>query len=277
MYRFSSLMRALPVQAPRTLFTRSAPSTSRWLHTTRAARSSGIVQHRDLPQNNQTTPFKWTTESETKIAWWLKKYPSNYAQSAVIPLLYIAQEQEGSDNWLTLNAMRAVGERLDMPEMRVFEVASFYTMFNRTPVGKHHIQLCGTTPCMLNGAEKIKEAIENHLGIKEGETTKDGLFTLQEVECLGACVNAPMIQVNNKEFYEYLTPENMVELLEQWKAGKTPKPWNQNHVKTCEGLIGKTSLLGDEPPAKVPCRDLDALRKQLEEEARAKAAEAPDK
>jgi NADH dehydrogenase (ubiquinone) flavoprotein 2 len=271
MRRFSTLLaRARPSSQLR-LLARASPRRTLW--TSRVASSAGIVQHRDIPENNQDTPFAWTADSEKKIAWWLKKYPSNYAQSAVIPLLYIAQEQEGSGNWLTLNAMRAVAQKLDMPEIRVFEVASFFTMFNRTPVGKYHIQLCGTTPCMLNGAEKIKSAIENHLGIKEGETTKDGLFTLTEVECLGACVNSPMIQVNNKEFYEYLTPENMVSLLDQWKAGKTPKAWNQNHVKTCEGLIGKTSLLGGPPPAP-PTRNLDALKAQLAKESAEAAAAA---
>merc|ERR1719172_283179 len=103
--------------------------------------------------------------------------------------------------------------------MRVYEVATFYTMFNREPVGKYFIQLCGTTPCMVCGSEAIKKAIEDHLGIQEGETTKDGLFTLREVECLGACANAPMVQMND-DYYECLTPKSVVELLEACKRGK---------------------------------------------------------
>jgi NADH dehydrogenase (ubiquinone) flavoprotein 2 len=253
------------------------PLQRRVFHTSRVASSGGLVVHKDIKGiNDDDTPFEWTADSLKKIEWSLKKYPSNYKQSGVMPLLYIAQEQEGSNNWLTLNAMRAVAKTLDMPEIRVFEVASFYTMFNRTPVGKYHIQLCGTTPCQLCGAEGIKQAIEDHLGIKEGETTADGLFTLTEVECLGACVNAPMIQVNNKEFYEFLTPENMVGLLDDWKAGKTPKAFNQNHVKTCEGPMGKTSLLWKEPPA-APCRDLDALKATVEAAAKEAAAKEGSK
>mmetsp|Transcript_47112 Transcript_47112/g.78141 ORF Transcript_47112/g.78141 Transcript_47112/m.78141 type:complete len:161 (+) Transcript_47112:75-557(+) len=133
--------------------------------------------------------------------------------------------------------------------MNVYEVATFYTMFNREPVGKYHIQLCGTTPCMVAGCGKdsIKKVIMDELGIKDGETTEDGMFTLTEVECLGACVNAPMIQVNNKEFYEHLTEESTKKLLDTWKSGGTPKEGNQNHVKTCEGPMGKTSLKGGEP------------------------------
>jgi NADH dehydrogenase (ubiquinone) flavoprotein 2 len=232
-------------------------------HTSRAVSGHGIVQHRPSSYNNENTPFEWTAESLKKIEVVLKKYPSNYKQSGVIPLLYIAQEQDGANNWLPLNAMNKIAETLDMPAIRVYEVASFYTMFNREPVGKYHIQLCGTTTCMVKGAPEIKEAIMKHCGIKDGETTKDGLITLQEVECLGACVNAPMIQVNNKEFYEHLTPEIMINIIEGWKQGKSPKEGNQNHCKTCEGPQGKTSLFGDLPP--VVCRDLDALKAELKE------------
>lgn len=222
--------------------------------------------HKPMPYNNESTPFEFTAESLKKIEWCCSKFPKNYKQSAVIPVLYIAQEQEGAGNWLTLNAMNKVAEVLDMPPIRVYEVASFYTMFNRTPVGKFHIQLCGTTPCMIVGAESIKKAVMDFADIKEGETSKDGLFTLTEVECLGACVNAPMIQVNNKEFYEHLTPEIMTGIMQDWKDGKTPKAYNQNHIKTCEGPQGKTTL--KEPIGTPPCRDLDALKAEL---AQAKA------
>mmetsp|Transcript_15001 Transcript_15001/g.21183 ORF Transcript_15001/g.21183 Transcript_15001/m.21183 type:complete len:267 (+) Transcript_15001:28-828(+) len=232
-----------------------------------------LVQHQDTPENNKDTPFEFNADSKKKIEVVLKKFPTNYKQSAIMPLLYIAQEQ--GDNWLPLNAMNKIAEVLDVAPMRVYEVATFYTMFNRKPVGKYHIQLCGTTPCMVRGAQKIKQAITDHVGIKEGETSADGLFTLQEVECLGACVNAPMIQVNNKEFYEHLTPENMKQLLDDWKAGKVPKPYNQNHVKTCEGPMGQTSLLKD--MGVPPFRDIDKLISDVEAEKREAAQDANKK
>jgi NADH dehydrogenase (ubiquinone) flavoprotein 2 len=207
---------------PRALPCMSA-SLSRTLHTSRSAASGGMSVHKPETYNNDDTPFEFNEDSLKQIEWCLSKFPKNYKQSACIPVLYIAQEQEGANNWLTLTAMNKVAEVLDMPPIRVYEVASFYTMFNRTPVGKYHIQLCGTTPCMITGAQDIKKAIMDFADIKEGEISKDGLFTVTEVECLGACVNAPMIQVNNKEFYEDLTPASMIEIMEAWKEGKTPK------------------------------------------------------
>jgi NADH dehydrogenase (ubiquinone) flavoprotein 2 len=129
----------------------------------------------------------------------------------------------------------------EMPRMRVYEVATFYTMFNRNPVGKYHLQVCATTPCMLRGAETITEAISKKLGIKVGETTKDGLFTLAEVECLGACVNAPMVQIND-DYYEDLTPDHINEILDEFKAGKRPLPGPRSGRLASEPLTGPTSL-----------------------------------
>lgn len=117
-----------------------------------------------------------------------------HSNAALIPLLDLAQRQAG---WLPISAMNYVAEYLNMPRIRVYEVATFYTMFNRDPMGKYHVQVCTTTPCMLRGAEDVQHYIEKKLGIKNGETTKDGLFTLSVVECLGACVNAPMLQVRH--------------------------------------------------------------------------------
>jgi NADH dehydrogenase (ubiquinone) flavoprotein 2 len=209
--------------------------------------SAGIAQHRDTPDNNQNTPFDFTDENYDKIKVILSKYPENYKQSGCIPLLDLAQRQNG--NFLTLAAMKKVAKVLGMEEMRVFEVATFYTMFNREKVGKYFIQLCGTTPCMVCGSEEIKQTIEKNLGIKNGETTKDGMFTLLEVECLGACANAPMVQLND-DFYEMLTPKTTVELLDACKAGAPPKltKWGSlpmNGQLSCEGPMGKTSLLGE--------------------------------
>ena len=175
----------------------------------------------------------------------LGRYPSNYKKSAIIPLLDLAQRQ--NDNHLTLAAMKKVAKVVESSDMAVYEVATFYTMFNRTPVGKYFIQLCGTTPCMVNGAEKIRSTIENHLGIHEGETTADGLFTLREVECLGACCNAPMVQIND-DFYENLDEASTIKLLDACAAGEPPvmtyfgsRPMNGQY--SCEGPQGKKSLL----------------------------------
>lgn len=174
----------------------------------------------------------------------LGKYPDAYKQAAMIPLLDLAQRQAGG--WLPLAAMQKVAQICQVAPVRVYEVASFYTMFNRTPVGKYFIQLCGTTPCMICGSNDIRQTIEQHLQIKNGETTSDGLFTLLEVECLGACANAPMIQMND-DYYECLTPETTIQLLEACKQGNPPPmgKWGSlplNGQVSCEGPKGKTSL-----------------------------------
>lgn len=184
--------------------------------------------------------FNFSVENEKEIEVWLAKYPSNYKKSALLPLLFIAQRQ--NDNYLSLGAMNKVAQILEIPQIDVYEVASFYTMYNRTKLGKFHLQVCGTTPCMVCGAEKIIKAIESHLDIKTGETTKDKMFTLSEVECLGACVNAPMLQVNNEWVYEDLTETNVVELLDRFRSGAEVKKGPQNHRKNSEGPHGRTSL-----------------------------------
>ena len=148
---------------------------------------------------------------------------------------------------MPLPAMDKVAKIVGVAPMRVYEVATFYTMFNREKVGKFFIQLCGTTPCMVCGSEDIKRTIEKHLGIKEGETTPDGLFTLREVECMGACANAPMFQLND-DYFECLSPKTTIEILERCKKdGKSPAmgKWGSlpmNGQVSCEGPLGKTSL-----------------------------------
>lgn len=137
------------------------------------------VNHRETAANNDSTPFEFTDESYAEIDKLLKKYPSNYKKSALIPTLFIAQKQ--NDNFLTLAAMRKVADILEISEMEVFEVAAFYTMFNRERIGKYHLQFCGTTPCMLCGSRDVIKAAEKHLDTKMGHTTPDGLFTLVEV------------------------------------------------------------------------------------------------
>jgi len=153
--------------------------------------------------------FTFTAENQKKAEAYIKRYPKGRLASAV-PLLDLAQRQAGG--WLPQPALETVATMLDMPFIKVLEVASFYTMFNLKPVGTYHVQICGTTPCWLKGTENLKKACEEHLKIKIGETTKDQKFTLSEVECLGACINAPVVQIND-EFYENLSPESIVQLL----------------------------------------------------------------
>lgn len=211
--------------------------------------------HLDSEDNTVNTKFDFNEENYKFVDKILSKYPDNYKQSGIIPLLDLAQRQHGG--WLPVAAMDKVASIVGVAPSRVYEVASFYTMFNRQKVGKYFIQLCGTTPCMICGSEDIKQTIEKHLGIKSGETTEDGLFTLLEVECLGACANAPMIQMND-DYYECLTPKSMIELLEKCKAGNPPAmgKWGSlpmNGQVSCEGPLGKTSLL--ETPAPPPIRE----------------------
>mmetsp|Transcript_15783 Transcript_15783/g.36249 ORF Transcript_15783/g.36249 Transcript_15783/m.36249 type:complete len:263 (-) Transcript_15783:74-862(-) len=204
--------------------------------------------HIDTEDNTVDVKFDFTEENYKRVDMVLNKYPTNYKQAGIIPLLDLAQRQNGG--WLPVAAMDKVAQIVDVEPSRVYEVASFYTMFNRTKVGKYFIQLCGTTPCMVCGSEDIKKTIEKELGIKNGQTTKDGMFTLLEVECLGACANAPMIQLND-DYYECLSPETMIKLLDACKKGEEPPmgKWGSlpmNGQVSCEGPKGKTSLFWKE-------------------------------
>uniref|UniRef100_A0ABI7W9K3 NADH dehydrogenase [ubiquinone] flavoprotein 2, mitochondrial n=1 Tax=Felis catus TaxID=9685 RepID=A0ABI7W9K3_FELCA len=170
------------------------------LHKTAVQNGAGgaLFVHRDTPENNPDTPFDFTPENYKRIEAIVGNYPEGHKAAAVLPVLDLAQRQNG---WLPISAMNKVAEVLQVPPMRVYEVATFYTMYNRKPVGKYHIQVCTTTPCMLRNSDSILEAIQKKLGIKVGETTPDKLFTLIEVECLGACVNAPMVQINDNYYF----------------------------------------------------------------------------
>lgn len=169
----------------------------------------------------------------------IAKYPKGRQASAVIPLLDIAQRQ--NDNWLPRAAMDYVADLLSMPPMRVYEVATFYTMFNLNPVGKNLVQVCHTTPCWLRGSDGIVKTCRDKLGVGVGETTADGKFTLTQVECLGACVNAPMVQIND-DFYEDLTPELMEKVLSDLAAGKKPDVGSQTGRRGSCAQNGPTSL-----------------------------------
>lgn len=168
--------------------------------------------------------FKFNKENQEKVRKIIAKYPLERKKSAVMPLLDLAQRQ--NDNWISQDVIAEIAEILEMPEIRVYEVASFYTMYNLKPVGKHLIQFCKTTPCMLRGIDELVKATKEKLGINIEETTEDGLFTLKEVECLGACANAPVIQIND-DYFEDLTKENFFKILEDLKAGRKVKIGSQ--------------------------------------------------
>jgi NADH-quinone oxidoreductase subunit E len=186
----------------------------------------------------QPKEFAFTADN---IAWakmQIAKYPEGRQASAVIPLLWRAQEQSGG--WLPQKAIEHVAELLGMARIRVLEVATFYTMFNLEPVGKHHVQLCGTTPCMLRGSDELKKVCQRRIG-DQHNVTPDGKFSWLEVECLGACVNAPMAQINY-DYYEDLTPETFEKILDDLAAGRTPKPGPQIDRQLSAPVGGPTTL-----------------------------------
>ncbi|MCZ6637579.1 MAG: NADH-quinone oxidoreductase subunit NuoE [Alphaproteobacteria bacterium] len=190
---------------------------------------------------DQPQTFAFTDENRAAADAIIAKYPEGRAQSAVLPLLAVAQRQ--ADGWLPRAAVNHVAEFLGMAEIRVWEVATFYTMYNLEPVGRTCVNVCTTTPCWLRGSADIVAACEEEMGIKLGETGEDGEFTLSEVECLGACVNAPMVQIGD-DFYEDLTPESMVALLKAIKNGEKPEPGPQSARQGSEPLSGAKTLKG---------------------------------
>jgi len=188
--------------------------------------------------------FAWTDANRKKAAAIVAQYPEGRQQSASIPLLDLAQRQVGAETdtqgWLPIPVMEFVAAELDMPVIRVLEVATFYTMFNLVPVGRFHVQVCGTTPCLLRGSDDVLDACYQR-GLKKGETTPDGLFTLTEVECLGACANAPMVQINDDN-YEDLTGTSMGAILDAFARGETPRPGPQIERQTSCPAGGPTTL-----------------------------------
>jgi NADH-quinone oxidoreductase subunit E len=170
--------------------------------------------------------FAWTPENAVKAKEILARYPKGRKQSASLPFLDLAQRQVGAETqtqgWLPVPVIEFVARELGMPYMRIYEVATFYTMFNMAPVGRYHVQVCGTTPCMLAGSDDVFAACKNH-GLAKGKTTPDGLFTLTEVECLGVCANAPMVQINDDN-YEDLDYDRTTAILQALARGETPPP-----------------------------------------------------
>jgi NADH-quinone oxidoreductase E subunit len=186
-----------------------------------------------------TEKFAFTAENLATAKKIIAKYPPGRQASAVMPLLALAQKQH--DNWLPQAALEYVADMLGMAPIRVHEVASFYTMYNLAPAGRVQVQVCTTTPCWLRGSDAIVKACEKALGIKCGEVTKDGKFGLKEVECLGACVNAPMMQIG-EDYYEDLDAASAARIVETLKAGGKPKPGPQGERRTSEPLGGPTTL-----------------------------------
>ncbi|ONF96706.1 complex I 24 kDa subunit family protein [Sphingomonas jeddahensis] len=189
--------------------------------------------------------FAWSDESREKRNAILARYPAGREQSASIPLLDLAQRQVGAETntqgWLPIPVIEYVAREISVPYIRVYEVATFYTMFNLAPVGRYHVQVCGTTPCMLRGSDDVLAACKNK-GLIKGKTTPDGLFTLTEVECMGNCASAPMVQINDDNF-EDLDYDRTIAILDALARGEQPKAGTQEPGRhTVEPLGGPTTL-----------------------------------
>ena len=197
--------------------------------------------------NEQPDSFSFTAENEEKITSILAKYPEGRQSSAVMPLLDLAQRQH--QNWIPMKAIEDIAKRLEMAEIRVLEVASFYTMYNMKPVGKWFLQACTTTPCMLRGSDDMVRCIKDKLDICSGQTSKCGRFTMLEVECLGACVNAPILQVND-DFYEDLDYQSTAALLDALAEDAPPPVGSVIGRQGSESETGATTLLSARKTAK---------------------------
>jgi NADH-quinone oxidoreductase subunit E len=192
--------------------------------------------------NEQPEAFAFAPENLRWAKAQLKKYPEGRQASAVIPLLWRAQEQCGG--WLPEPALRYIADMLGLAYIRIYEIATFYTMFNLAPVGRHYVQVCGTTPCWLRGAEELKSVCRKLIG-EPGHVTEDGLFCWTEVECLGACVNAPMVQIN-RHYYEDLTPSSLERVLGDLRDDREVKPGPQDGRHSSEPFSGPKTLLSVE-------------------------------
>lgn len=198
------------------------------------------------PEHTEPADFAFDAESEAKVAAIIKRYPPGKQASAVIPLLYVVQRQMGRSTgsaWVPRVAMDRVAERLGMAPIRVYEVATFYFMFNTRPIGRFHLQVCGTTPCWLRGSDEVARACREagHVG-GYGQTSADGMFTMTEVECLGGCVNAPILQVDD-DYYEDMDYDSTVRLIEALRRGERPTPGSMIGRQTSAPIGERTSLL----------------------------------
>ncbi len=187
----------------------------------------------------QPESFAFAPSTMEEARWWIAKYPPERKQSAVIPIMWLIQKQEG---WISEPAIEALSALLEMPKIRVLEVATFYTMFHLSPVGKHHFQLCGTTPCMLRGAEDLKKVCKSRIGEKHA-VSADGLFSWEEVECVGACVNAPVVAIDDY-YHEDLTPDALEALIDKLARGEKIAPGSAAGRQT-SAPEGGTNVLTD--------------------------------
>ncbi|KAG5634654.1 hypothetical protein H0H81_001246 [Sphagnurus paluster] len=231
----------LPKRLPAPILAARRPFSS-----TTTRNSDSLFVHRDTPYNNPKIAFEFDAENMKRAKEIMTHYPPQYKKAAVIPLLDLGQRQ--NKGWTSISVMNCVAKLLEMPPMRVYEVATFYTMFNREPIGQNFVQVCTTTPCMLRGSTEILNTCLEHAGgIKAGQTSKDGKFTVVEVECQGACSNAPMIVVGD-DFYEDLTPATTKKVLEAFSKGQKPKPGPQSGRLTSENSASLTNLTGKVSP-----------------------------
>ncbi len=219
----------------------------------------------------QPATFAFTPENEAWARREIAKYPEGREASAILALMWRAQAQ--NDYWLPKPAIEAIADMLGLPRIRALEVATFYSMFNLGPVGKFYVQLCGTTPCMLRGSNDIAKVCEQRIGPK-GRTSGDGMFSWNEVECLGACCNAPMVQIND-DYYEDLTPENFAALLDDLAAGRAVKVGSQIGRVSSEPDPGQGDTLLD--PALYDGSVVGSWRHRFDESAAAAAAAAEKK
>ncbi|GAB1866070.1 NADH dehydrogenase [ubiquinone] flavoprotein 2, mitochondrial [Camponotus japonicus] len=231
----TSLRRACGLLAPRNI---------RGVQTTVNRTSDQLFIHRDSEHDNPNIPFEFDEANKKRIKALLAIYPEGHKRGAMIPLLDLAQRQHG---WLPISAMHKVAEILEVPRMRVYEVATFYTMFNRRPMGKYHVQICTCTPCWLRDSDAIVKAVTAATNCEIGGTSADKLFTISEVECLGACANAPMFQVND-DYYEDLTPETATAVINAFKKGERPPPGPQNSPRFAADPAGGLTSLTSPPP-----------------------------
>ncbi|XP_046753271.1 NADH dehydrogenase [ubiquinone] flavoprotein 2, mitochondrial isoform X1 [Diprion similis] len=207
--------------------------------------SDHLFVHRDSEENNPNTPFEFNEANKKRVEAIMAIYPEGHKRGAMMPLLDLAQRQHG---WLPISAMHKVAEILKLPNMRVYEVATFYTMFNRQPVGKYHVQVCTCTPCWLRGSDEVLQAVTKAANCAVGHTSADKLFTVIEVECLGACANAPMLQIND-DYYEDLTAETTEKIINALKKGQDkPPPGPQVSSRFAAEPAGQLTTLTSPPP-----------------------------
>ena len=196
------------------------------------------------PAKDQPASFEWTPENRNWCDAQMRKYPQGRQASCVIPFLWRGQKQEG---WVSIPMMEAIARQLEMPYIRVYDVATFYTMFNLEPVGEFFVQLCGTTPCMLRGAQELREVCKKEIG-PENKVSGDGKLSWLEVECLGACCNAPMVQISTRDgdhYYEDLTPELFEDLIGKLRRGELVKIGTQNPMRHTSDPEGDNTTLAD--------------------------------